>query len=253
MTDSQRRKKNAEAAITRYHANRDRELARQKAYREANPERERARRIKLDEVCEVDGCEDNVQCRNLCPRHYSRLIRHGDPLAGGSDHVPGKLCLEVGCSEPHHSNGLCGHHAQMAWRDQLPECKVDDCDQQSRVRGWCSRHYQRWRKYGDPLAGPAFRRHRGKGLPKWAYWQRRDEQRAAADKDLLEYVEILRSDPCAYCSGPTEHIDHIVPVARGGQLEIENVTAACARCNMKKSATSLLMFLLLKSEEVMPS
>ena len=33
------------------------------------------------------------------------------------------------------------------------ECSVADCKRQRYTRGWCSLHYQRWRKYGDPLHG----------------------------------------------------------------------------------------------------
>lgn len=35
------------------------------------------------------------------------------------------------------------------------------CDRHVQARGWCPAHYQRWKKYGDPLAGPPFRRPRG--------------------------------------------------------------------------------------------
>lgn len=31
-------------------------------------------------LCSVDGCEQPVQARGLCPKHYRRLMRHGDPL-----------------------------------------------------------------------------------------------------------------------------------------------------------------------------
>lgn len=31
-------------------------------------------------------------------------------------------------------------------------CAVDECDGAVVGRGWCSRHWQRWRKYGDPEA-----------------------------------------------------------------------------------------------------
>ena len=32
-------------------------------------------------------------------------------------------------------------------------CSVDNCPVASRKRGWCERHYQRWRNHGDPVAG----------------------------------------------------------------------------------------------------
>lgn len=40
---------------------------------------------------------------------------------------------------------------------------------------------------------------------------------------------------CAYCRGPAETIDHIMPRSRGGRHAWENVVAACARCNHRKS------------------
>lgn len=30
-------------------------------------------------------------------------------------------------------------------------CAIGDCDSPRRKRGWCDRHYQAWRKHGDPL------------------------------------------------------------------------------------------------------
>lgn len=32
-----------------------------------------------------------------------------------------------------------------------PDCKIDDCERESRGRGLCATHWARWRKYGDPL------------------------------------------------------------------------------------------------------
>jgi hypothetical protein len=58
---------------------------------------------------------------------------------------------------------------------------------------------------------------------------------------------VLRRDGfrCAYCGrGEPEnvklHIDHIVPVARGGRTELENLVTACATCNVGKSASDLV-------------
>lgn len=58
------------------------------------------------------------------------------------------------------------------------------------------------------------------------------------------YPAILLGDPCSYCGAPAEHIDHIVPLSRGGSGDWDNLTAACAACNMSKGAQSLLTFML---------
>lgn len=39
---------------------------------------------------------------------------------------------------------------------------------------------------------------------------------------------------CAYCQGPAETLDHVLPRSRGGQHSWDNVVAACARCNHRK-------------------
>lgn len=44
---------------------------------------------------------------------------------------------------------------------------------------------------------------------------------------------------CAYCQGPAETIDHVVPRSRGGQHTWDNVVAACARCNHRKGDRTL--------------
>lgn len=38
-------------------------------------------------------------------------------------------------------------------------CTVEGCERQHAARGWCQKHYARWRKHGDPLAvGVPYRR-----------------------------------------------------------------------------------------------
>ena len=59
-----------------------------------------------------------------------------------------------------------------------------------------------------------------------------------------DFVAIIRHDLCAYCSEDGGTVDHIDPVARGGDGDTMNLTGACARCNREKHATPLLAFLL---------
>ena len=47
-------------------------------------------------------------------------------------------------------------------------CKEDGCENNVRARGWCPKHYQCWRKYGDPL----FTKHHGySGDPLYRVWK----------------------------------------------------------------------------------
>lgn len=34
-----------------------------------------------------------------------------------------------------------------------PICSIHGCGNQSVARGWCSKHYQRWQRNGDPISG----------------------------------------------------------------------------------------------------
>ncbi|MGH8792264.1 MAG: HNH endonuclease [Stackebrandtia sp.] len=45
---------------------------------------------------------------------------------------------------------------------------------------------------------------------------------------------------CAYCGGPAETIDHVMPRSRGGGHSWDNVVASCAPCNHKKSDRTLI-------------
>lgn len=55
-----------------------------------------------------------------------------------------------------------------------------------------------------------------------------------ADKDTLDYIEIVRGDPCSYCGGDGGSMDHIDPVNSGGDHHWSNMTGACQSCNSSK-------------------
>lgn len=38
----------------------------------------------MTDRCTIEGCENRIQARNLCAKHYKKLMQHGDPLAGRS-------------------------------------------------------------------------------------------------------------------------------------------------------------------------
>ena len=48
---------------------------------------------------------------------------------------------------------------------------------------------------------------------------------------------------CAYCGEPATEVDHIIPRAKGGGHELENLVACCKRCNGRKGSRSQASFL----------
>lgn len=80
-----------------------------------------------DRTCSVEGCARRGKlARGLCSKHYMdwwRVAKAAGPLPPAPPLPPPTMavCSIKGCKEPHDS------------------------------RGWCRKHYQRWRNAGDPL------------------------------------------------------------------------------------------------------
>ena len=53
----------------------------------------------------------------------------------------------------------------------------------------------------------------------------------------------LKNNPCYICGGKSEHIDHIVPLGRGGRHSIGNLVACCAKDNLRKNNLLLVEYL----------
>lgn len=52
---------------------------------------------------------------------------------------------------------------------------------------------------------------------------------------------------CFYCQETaSEHIDHIIPLARGGTHSVGNLIGSCARCNIQKSSKTIMEYRLWK-------
>lgn len=61
-------------------------------------------------------------------------------------------------------------------------------------------------------------------------WQQRN-----VSERLKIAVRQVYGGVCQYCmKGDANHVDHIVPLARGGLNDIENLTLACEPCNLRK-------------------
>lgn len=48
-------------------------------------------------------------------------------------------------------------------------------------------------------------------------------------------------DPCVFCGGEANTIDHIIPRSQDGDDDIENLAPMCRQCNSNKADGSILM------------
>lgn len=59
----------------------------------------------------------------------------------------------------------------------------------------------------------------------------------------------MQDDRCTYCGtqlGKNYHIDHMLPVSRGGTNDLDNLQLLCPKCNMQKGAMTHEEFLVSK-------
>lgn len=65
---------------------------------------------------------------------------------------------------------------------------------------------------------------------------KRRAREASAIRYLVTNKDIRRimSKPCIYCKAKSEHLDHVLPLAKGGYHGLGNLAGACAECNLSK-------------------
>ncbi|WP_369157949.1 HNH endonuclease [Streptomyces sp. R02] len=66
--------------------------------------------------------------------------------------------------------------------------------------------------------------------------RRRARQRAAQVEEinsraLLDHLDEIGNYGCAYCGGPAEELEHVMPLVRGGAHSRDNVVWSCIECN----------------------
>lgn len=81
---------------------------------------------------------DHVHHRNRHAKHDNRIenLKAMPPSDHHRHHI-----AEAGAVENQH--GMFPLHAET--------CSIEGCGSPVRARGWCNRHYLRWRRSGDPL------------------------------------------------------------------------------------------------------
>ena len=180
-------------------------------------------------VCSVAGCGLPVYRTGLCRPHKARLERTGDVSAD----VPVRrrvdrptTCTEDGCeAATDGGGGLCGRHYsarfRAGWRATRPaaQCSVDGCNAGVRSRGYCSKHYSKFRRWGTPT--PPARAPRAKRT--WEpngyvlLWEP-DHPNADSNGRVAEHRHVM-SESLGRPLEPFENVHHINGVRDDNRLE----------------------------------
>ncbi len=65
---------------------------------------------------------------------------------------------------------------------------------------------------------------------------KRRTQTKEGDLTTEQWLELVEEcgGMCVKCAAPYEHMDHIIPLSKGGEHTLDNVQPLCAKCNLSK-------------------
>lgn len=203
--------------------------------------------------CQECGAYGRIQGQGLCPACYKRawVSRKTGRLVLPAVRNIGS-CLADGCDSPAQTKGLCRKHYQKQLRDAG---KIDSRKHRATYAAKhpdrIKRHWRNW--YYSQL--PEERRQRSRAQRR-KYWERiREEKKTYAESrrakqrglpyETIDRDEIYKrsSGMCGICAAHVDcnsfHLDHVIPISRGGPHLAANVQIAHPDCNSRKGAKIL--------------
>jgi 5-methylcytosine-specific restriction endonuclease McrA len=210
-------------------------------------------------ICIVPGCELPATKRDLCNRDYAWWQRYREIKA---DRFP-RFCgwCQIDISEMHAGASFCSRQhmrndAGRRFRERNPGYYKKYKDSPARItyreeNKELLRSKSRMAQRAARLADPEGMRDRAK-----AWWDANQEKHrfyqmnrrvakignpgsvGVSERDWLRLVNRMLH-ACFYCDERVAdlHMEHVIPLSRGGRHAIGNIVPACASCNLRKSAS----------------
>lgn len=169
-----------------------------------------------------------------------------------------RTCRNARCGKPIPAEAL-RKRPQQVYCDY--QCYATDPAQHERLRALLDAENARRKATGiDPAHGGEAAKKRGAAIAQSNREKPRRKRRPGSrfvSKSLRAAVIARCRNQCSYCgrSGTSDkdpdgrawHIEHVVPVERGGPTHAENLTLACRRCNLSKGTRTAFRFAVTRS------
>lgn len=161
---------------------------------------------------------------------YKRYARHHSPRI--RPRVLGDVRLCSGCKKEH----PLSHFKKDKRSADGYSSWCRDCNNQCK-RQWYQAHAETERKNSAQ-----WKRENPEKLHaqlQIRYGRRRGAPGYATSEQVLARIAFY-GGCCAYCGGAYEHLDHVIPISRGGSNWPANLRPACEKCNTQKNDKTLL-------------
>ena len=224
-------------------------------------------------ICKIDECGKKAIARLMCNQHYSMWRKHGDPLSGAY-RMPFKKALDHGdgtrtCTKCKLKLPISAFHkdkqATGGLKATCKKCRINH------VKNWYQDNRERQsgkekvrrrsdkEKYTEKEA-KRYIKDREKRIAlatEHSHLRRTRKKETKSERGISKLsLKQKHGTKCYYCGKEMDFkvgvgrkfnrdmatIEHLIPLAKGGEHTFENTVLACRYCNLSKSAKSELEF-----------
>lgn len=175
--------------------------------------------------------------------HISSRNRANAKAKGENKYISGKACPSGHLGPRYTGSGKC------------VECATSKT-KEATMDGYFKENYKKTSSRKKDTAKDWYKRNSDKARSNVELWQSNNKEKVRAYKaankmkrkgvvsggvtscDISEWL-LTQDKLCSYCGIRCDnnyHIDHVIPISRGGKHVISNLAISCPTCNMRKSA-----------------
>lgn len=118
-------------------------------------------RKKLNKICTVEGCSNKHRAKGYCSNHYNLNIKYKEPTICSAKDCISQAFVKKYCTKHYQrlrNNGTLDLKKERKPRQikelrldqrKVVRCNVENCENISRAKGFCNKHYKRLKRHGD--------------------------------------------------------------------------------------------------------